>query len=454
MIPMSAYRLSEVLALPAWNGSLLVVLVLLVKAPLILVAALAITRIMHRGSAGARHIVWLVALATLTLVPAMTAWAPLEVGMLPAPITVAAPPQPTGATAAAGRPLQSPDIAHVAHVASPRGSIASRRVSAGSATPDRAVTAAVPLGPASFALAVWAAVTIIVLASLAWSGWALRRIVRRAHTLDAEAWRTPLLEVADRIGLEETPRLLTSAETKMPFACGLVTPTIVLPEESTSWSLERRRAVLLHELAHVRRRDLVGHILARLVCAFYWFHPLVWMAAKRLRSESERACDDLALACGTRPADYAEHLLDIVTSVRTSVTPTIALAMARRKEFEGRMLAILDPELPHTAPSRGQSAALMASLALCAGLVAAVAPVPRSAQGAPSGAVANGRGVTELAPVRQEPVASRHSESAPRATASSTAGRERTPQAIAPVRAADNAGAAPAPHVEPQQAAG
>jgi HEAT repeat protein len=136
--------------------------------------------------------------------------------------------------------------------------------------------------------------------------------------------------------------------------------------------------VLLHELAHVRRHDLIGHTLSRLACAVYWFHPLVWTAAKQLRSESERACDDLALACGARATDYAEHLLDIVTSVRRDSTPSVALAMARRKEFEGRMLAILDPELRHSSPSRKQSAALIGSLALISIVVGAAAPSPRA----------------------------------------------------------------------------
>jgi HEAT repeat protein len=146
--------------------------------------------------------------------------------------------------------------------------------------------------------------------------------------------------------------------------------------------------VLLHELAHVRRHDLIGHTLGRLACAVYWFHPLVWTAAKQLRSESERACDDLALACGARAADYAEHLLDIVTSVRRDSTPSVALAMARRKEFEGRMLAILDPELRHSSPSRRQSATLIASLAIISIVVGAAAPAPRaSSQKAPSASV-------------------------------------------------------------------
>jgi hypothetical protein len=135
--------------------------------------------------------------------------------------------------------------------------------------------------------------------------------------------------------------------------------------------------VLLHELAHVRRRDLVGHTLGRLACAFYWFHPLVWTAARELRSESERACDDLALSCGTRAADYAEHLLDIVTSIRRDATPSVALAMARRKEFEGRMLAILDPHLRRANPTRAQSTALIASLAVIALVVGAAAPARR-----------------------------------------------------------------------------
>jgi hypothetical protein len=175
-----------------------------------------------------------------------------------------------------------------------------------------------------------------------------------------------------------------SRDAKMPFACGLATPTIVLPAECESWSRERRLAVLLHELAHVRRRDLLGHTLGRLVCAVYWFHPLAWTAARQLRAESERACDDLALSCGTRATDYAEHLLDIVTSVRREATPMVALAMARRKEFEGRMLAILDPELRHSTPSRTQSATLIGTLALLSIVVGAVVPAPASAKPAAS----------------------------------------------------------------------
>ena len=242
----------------------------------------------------------------------------------------------------------------------------------------------------SLVFSVWIAVAMMILLSLAWSALVVRRIVRQARPLTDESWAGPLYEIADRLGLDDAPRLLRSEEAKMPFACGVLRATIVLPAESDGWTLDRRRAVLLHELAHVRRRDLLGHTLGRLACAFYWFHPLVWTAARELRSESERACDDLALSCGTRAADYAEHLLDIVTSIRRDATPSVALAMARRKEFEGRMLAILDPHLRHSSPSRAQSAALIGSLAVIALVVGAAAPARRVlAQGSTTSAQAS-----------------------------------------------------------------
>ena len=337
--------------------------VLLVKATIILVAALAVTFAMQRTSAGARHLVWLVTLATLLVMPALTAWGPLPLRVMPA---VEGPRAVVGVS-------RNPSQVRVAPASEP-----SAEVPAAAASKPNTPSFIENMSGVTIALALWAVVVLAIGCSLIWSALIVRRLVRRARPLDAPEWLTPLWEVSDRLGLEEAPRLLRSEDAKMPFACGVLEPTIVLPADCDSWSLDRRRAVLLHELAHVRRHDLLGHTLGRLACAVYWFHPLVWTAAKQLRSESERACDDLALACGTRATDYAEHLLDIVTSVRRDATPSVALAMARRKEFEGRMLAILDPQLKRAAPSRGQTTSLLATLALLAVVVGAAAPVPRA----------------------------------------------------------------------------
>ncbi len=352
-------------------------LLMLIKATVILLAALGITLSMQRASAGARHLVWLVTLGMLLLVPALSTWAPLPIRILPAASTTSdvvttptlgAPPTEQTIT------LRSADGTTIS---------ASTPNAPAPAPASPSVLARLNgMSPVALLISIWAAVVAGIVVMLTWAGFSVRRIVRRARPLESQDWLTPLFEIADRLGLEESPRLLQSADAKMPFACGVLKPTIVLPAESESWSLDRRRAVLLHELAHVRRRDLLGHTLGRLVCAVYWFHPLVWTAAKKLRSESERACDDLALACGTRATDYAEHLLDIVTSVRGDATPLVALAMARRKEFEGRMLAILDPDLRHSTPSRKQSVALIAALALVSLTVGAASPVARRADAA------------------------------------------------------------------------
>ncbi len=369
MLPPSLQHLG---ALQSGNASMVL---LIVKATLILIGALAVTLLMQRAAAGTRHLVWLVTLGALLLVPALTVWGPIHIGVLPAQPEPAAP-----ALSAPSLPRYS-----IATSTQPTTNGFARDVSvsdnvAAAQTPaDRAIAWVRQADALSILFAIWAAVAFAIAASLAYATFSLRRVVNASTPLASPDWLNIVWEVSDRLGLERAPRLLQSREVRMPFACGLLHPTIVLPLESNEWTPERRSAVLLHELAHVRRRDLLGHTLGRVACAVYWFHPLVWTAAKHLRSESERACDDLALSCGTRAADYAEHLLDIVTSVRRERTPLVALAMARRREFEGRMLAILDPQLQRAAPSRRKATALVMSLGILAVVVGASSPVPRAA---------------------------------------------------------------------------
>jgi beta-lactamase regulating signal transducer with metallopeptidase domain/HEAT repeat protein len=349
---------SDLTALP---GALPFIVALL-KVTFVLLVALGLSRLLRRASAGSRHLVWLVALCALLALPPIAAWGPLALPVLPSvDATVATTPLPEGASGM----TKGHDVQQDARSEHPAG-----RSSAASPS-----TSPLPVG--TMMLWGWAVVTLALLARLMYGAWLVRRIVRRSIPLEESAWQTPLFEIADRLGLDAAPRLLRSDDVKMPFAAGLMSPVIVLPADSEGWSAERRSAVLIHELGHVRRRDLLGHTLGRLACALYWFHPLVWTAARELRAESERACDDLALAFGTRPSDYAEHLLEIVSSVRDHRTPAVALALAHRREFEGRMLAILDPGLRRLAPGRIQSAALVGSVALLAVLVSAASPVPR-----------------------------------------------------------------------------
>jgi TonB family protein len=112
--------------------------------------------------------------------------------------------------------------------------------------------------------------------------------------------------------------------------------TILLPSYARDWSI-----AIAHERAHMQRRDWWWQSLARIIAAIFWFHPLVWFAAARLRHEAELAVDDAVLASGTEPARYAEQLLDVARRLRHA--PQIgAVAMVRRPELSHRIAAILD----------------------------------------------------------------------------------------------------------------
>ena len=166
------------------------------------------------------------------------------------------------------------------------------------------------------------------------------------------------------------------------MACSV--PIIVLPEAAEEWSTERRRSVLLHELAHVRRRDLLTNAIVQFACALYWFHPLIHLAARRVRIEAERACDALVVGAGTLPSDYAGDLLEIARTMRSSATGAVALAMARRSDFEGRLLAILAPEAGRNVLTAARAALVALSFAGPAIAVAAAEPARRAEPNAPA----------------------------------------------------------------------
>jgi beta-lactamase regulating signal transducer with metallopeptidase domain len=172
-------------------------------------------------------------------------------------------------------------------------------------------------------------------------GWlSSARLSRRAKAAPV-AWQLEVNALCHRLRIDREVRLGLIDEPMSPIATGLLRPAVLLPRASAAWSDERRRAVLLHELAHIKRGDCGVQLVAQIACAIYWFHPLVWMAAGKLRSERERACDDHVLRCGARPSSYASHLLDIASELRPSLAPSAALAMARPSELEGRLLAVL-----------------------------------------------------------------------------------------------------------------
>jgi beta-lactamase regulating signal transducer with metallopeptidase domain/tetratricopeptide (TPR) repeat protein len=192
-----------------------------------------------------------------------------------------------------------------------------------------------------FGILVWLAGILVGLLSVLAGQVQLRRLARNAQSVEAADWALLLREACDQLRLRRPVRLLQSADNPMPLTWGWWRPVVLLPADATNWPNERRRVVLLHELAHAKRWDCLTQAVARFVCALYWINPLVWLAARRMRVERERACDDLVLNSGCRASDYATHLVDIARTFRR--TPQLAgIAMARSSQLQGRIAAIVD----------------------------------------------------------------------------------------------------------------
>jgi TonB family protein len=178
-------------------------------------------------------------------------------------------------------------------------------------------------------------------------------------------------------------RILRSPQVPGPLVTGILRPAILLPEDSLTWQPARRRAVLAHELAHVRRRDPAILLVAHAATVIYWFHPLCWLAAARLRMESERACDDAALRIGLSPSGYAGQLLDLARLF----DPQPAIPMATTSHLESRVKSILDPFVNRSfAAGRTWLAAALVAAAIVAPLTVLRldAQAPGRGGGAPS----------------------------------------------------------------------
>ena len=132
----------------------------------------------------------------------------------------------------------------------------------------------------------------------------------------------------------------------VPMVWGFLRPVILLPVDADQWKTERLRAVLLHELAHIKRWDWTMLIVAQITCTVYWFNPLVWFAAHWMRIEAEQACDDQVLNTGYQSTDYAQLLLDITRNVKiATATSRAAVAIARSSKIERRLRTVLAENL-------------------------------------------------------------------------------------------------------------
>ncbi len=306
----------------------------LVKVTVVWALALTVVWSLRRGSAAMRHLVCAVALAASALMP-LVLLVPQKLEVLRVPLVVSA------ATAA--------------------------RVSASSWR----------MGPVLFGL--WCLGALLVLMRIGVGLWRVGVVRRRAVRLGTNG-TVPVLE----------------ASVAVPVAVGLFRPAILLPAGAAEWPGAYREAALRHEAAHIGRFDLWTNLLTHLVCAMYWFHPLMWAVARRLREEQELACDDVAVVSGTAPEVYAESLVAAARFLRPNAnTSLIGCHMVTNKSLQNRIARLVDVTLPRLSSTTALRRVALASAAaaLCVGLVTAQAPTPEKT---PSGETVYrvGKGVT------------------------------------------------------------
>lgn len=215
------------------------------------------------------------------------------------------------------------------------------------AQPSAAPVAAVPVaaggvGVGGLLAIVWLAGATVVLSSIAVGRFRIWWIARRSLPLDRGEIPALTTALCGALGISRPVTVRLCPERMMPMVWGAFRPVILLPAEATSWTVELKRDVLLHELAHVRRHDYLNQLVTRLACAVHWFNPLAWMAARRLRAERERACDDHVLGTGASACDYAAHLVAVARRLRPAGRGTLGVAMAGRSAFGERVAALLD----------------------------------------------------------------------------------------------------------------
>ena len=204
------------------------------------------------------------------------------------------------------------------------------------------------------------------------------RLARAAHRVSDERWLVTADRVAKDLGISRRLTLLEGSQLDTPVTWGVTFPVILLPSNARSWDDHQLRYVLLHEMAHVRRLDALSQLLAQVALAVFWFNPLVWWAARKMRMECEHACDDCVLRSGIAASRYADDLLTMVRRAKASEWrrpgPVAALAMSNPSEFEERLMAILKPDSNRRSIAPRQILCVVSVAALIAVLLAPFTP--------------------------------------------------------------------------------
>ncbi len=323
--------------------------------------------LLHRRSAAQRHLAGLCGLLALVALPVAMLVLPAGIGLLPSLV-------PTGAS---------------------------------SGTSDPGALAAAPLWLTALLVA-WGAVGIVLTAPALRASHRLERYFRRGESLPGAT--SILASARRRVDLRLRPEIRCSNEVDIPITFGLVEPKILLPAEASTWSHDRLEWVLLHELAHIARRDPAAQAVGIAACCIFWWQPMVWRLAQRLELEREHAADDRVLAYRGDAIAYARQLFDIAEGLRGRPITAFGLSMARPSQLGPRLHAMLDTGIDRSRSGLRHATIVMLGLASTLTLLAGV-PGPGSAPDALHAATTPAVGGLDLTPSAATPMRMRAAHS-------------------------------------------
>ncbi len=348
---------------------------LLMKATIVVGAGLAVHLCLRCASAATRHLICASTLLGLLALPLLSMGLPVwSLGVLS--------PEEAPAASAPAIPAPTYGVSRVSGFESSLVDV-SQAASLTSASPPLAGSGGFELqfptwSPTTWFGLIWFIGIAFFLGRIVTGLLRMRWLVGRGRPVEDPETLAMLEESARELGLKQMPRLIRSARVEVPVVWGWRRPTLVVPRTFRTWSLDRRRVVLLHELGHLKRSDWSILVLGRVVTSLFWFHPGVLYLEHTARRECERACDDLVVESGTRPSDYAAHLLSIARRLPDLPDRTeAALALFRRSHLESRLRSILNPLLRRSAPSRRMLALTIAALVVVVLPISAVRLAPR-----------------------------------------------------------------------------
>jgi len=191
--------------------------------------------------------------------------------------------------------------------------------------------------------AIWLTGVTFFTARLIYQTYYLRNELKRAtpYTVDN------LRQYTERISVRRAPSIKISSELQSPIICGILKPVILLPSHCKTWSAETLEMVILHELGHLKRRDLWSIGLANLCCALHWYNPFVWKLKRRFLNQCEFACDAEVLSAGADKKVYIHALCDVAQLASPNLSP--ALGMADKASLRNRVETMVQGA---TQPSR------------------------------------------------------------------------------------------------------